>query len=315
VKSHLLRILGAGFGLAVILGAAVGGEILRLPGAVAQLLPSPGLFFLAWALGGAFAGVSALSFAELGTRLPRSGGLTVFAGAALGSFAGFVVGWGDFLASAFTVSAFALVLGELAAAMGLPGPARPWAALAILLLGMLQWSGLRLGALLQDLTSAGKGVLLLALGLCALFLPGAPPGPRPPAPGGAGGWLAFMGAMQLVVFAYDNYYSSVYFGEEYTDPRSQIPRSLASGVLLVTGLYLTLSWAMVHALPSSSSTTAYASSASWCCGGANRTLAAFSARPCSPGPRGCPCWPAWPCWPAASPRTGAWPWARWACWC
>jgi APA family basic amino acid/polyamine antiporter len=249
VKSHLLRILGAGFGLAVILGAAVGGEILRLPGAVAQLLPSPGLFFLAWALGGAFAGVSALSFAELGTRLPRSGGLTVFAGAALGPFAGFVVGWGDFLASAFTVSAFALVLGELAAAMGLPGPARCWGALAILLLGMLQWSGLRLGALVQDLTSAGKGVLLLALGLCALFLPGAPPGPRPPAAEGAGGWLAFAGAMQLVVFAYDNYYSSVYFGEEYTDPRSQIPRSLASGVLLVTGLYLTISWAMVHALP------------------------------------------------------------------
>ena len=51
MKSHLLRILGAGFGLAVILGAAVGGEILRLPGAVAQLLPSPGLFFLAWAGG------------------------------------------------------------------------------------------------------------------------------------------------------------------------------------------------------------------------------------------------------------------------
>jgi len=52
-----------------------------------------------------------------------------------------------------------------------------------------------------------------------------------------------------VVFAYDNYYSSVYFGEEFTDPRRQIPRSLASGVLLITLLYLTLSWAMVHALP------------------------------------------------------------------
>ncbi len=50
VQSRLLRILGAGFGLAVILGATVGGEILRLPGSVAALLPSPSLFFLAWVL-------------------------------------------------------------------------------------------------------------------------------------------------------------------------------------------------------------------------------------------------------------------------
>ena len=111
---------------------------------------------------------------------------------------------GDFLASVFTVSAFALALGELVADMGLPGPARLWAALAILVLSLPQWSGLRWGALLQDLTSLGKGVMLLALGLGALLLPGAPPGPRPPASGG--GLLAFAGAMQLVVFAYDNYY-------------------------------------------------------------------------------------------------------------
>jgi APA family basic amino acid/polyamine antiporter len=240
--------LGAGFGLAVILGATVGGEILRLPGSVAALLPAPALFFLAWLLGGVYAGVSALSFAELGTRLPRSGGPTVFAGAALGPFAGFVVGWADFLASAFTISAYALVLGELVTAMGLPGPGRAWAALVIGALGLPQWSGLRWGALVQDLSSAGKGILLLGLGLCALCLPGAAPGPRP-APPGAGGLLAFVGAMQLVCFAYDNYYSSVYFGEEYTDPRRQIPRSLASGVLLVTGLYLILSWAMARALP------------------------------------------------------------------
>lgn len=231
----------------MILGAAVGGEILRLPGAVAGLLPSPALCFMAWALGGVYSGISALSFAELGTRLPRSGGLPVFADAALGPFAGFVVGWGDFLASAITVSAFALVLGELATAAGLPGAGRLWAALAILLLSLPQWPGLRWGAALQAVTSAGKGVLLLALGIAALLLPGAPAAPRPPG-AGSGGFLAFMGAMQLVLFAYDNYYSAVYFGEEYTDPRRQLPRALASGVLLVTGLYLILSWAMVHAL-------------------------------------------------------------------
>jgi APA family basic amino acid/polyamine antiporter len=249
VKGQLLRILGAGFGLAVVLGATVGGEILRLPGAVARALPSAPAFFAAWALGGGFALVSALSFAELGTRLPRSGGMTVFAQAALGPFAGFLVGWGDFLASACTISALALALGEVLAAQGLPGSPRAWGAAAVLSVGLFQLPGLRWGALLQDLTSALKGCSLLALGLGALSWSGAPARPWPSVPGGSTGLLAFMGAMQLVVFAYDNYYSAVYFGEEFTDPRRQLPRALIAGVVLVTFLYLVLAWGMVRALP------------------------------------------------------------------
>ena len=41
MKGHLLRILGLGFGLAVGVGAAIGGEILRLSGGVAKVLPDP----------------------------------------------------------------------------------------------------------------------------------------------------------------------------------------------------------------------------------------------------------------------------------
>jgi APA family basic amino acid/polyamine antiporter len=248
MTSHLRRMLGAGFGLAVILGATVGGEILRLPGTVARTLPSAKAFLGVWVLGGGFALVSALSFAELGTRLPRSGGLTVFAGAALGPFAGFLVGWGDYLSSVFTISAFALALGDVAATLGLPGPSRAWGAAAVLAVGLCQWPGLRWGALLQDWTSAAKGIFLLALGLAALHGPAAPARPWP-APSGGSGPLALVGALQLVLFAYDNYYSAVYFGEEFTDPRRQLPRVLVAGVALVTGLYLLLAWGMVRTLP------------------------------------------------------------------
>jgi len=249
VKGHLLRILGAGFGLAVILGATVGGEILRLPGAVARALPSVPAFLGAWALGGGFALVSALSFAELGTRLPRSGGMTIFAGAALGPFAGFLVGWSDFLACAFTISALALALGDVLAASGLPGPPRILGAAAVAAVGLSQWPGLRWGALLQDWTSAVKGVFLLALGLGALGWTGTRAEPWPPVPGGSHGALAFLGAMQLVVFAYDNYYSAVYFGEEFRHPRRHLPWVLMVGVALVTFLYVLLAWGMVRALP------------------------------------------------------------------
>lgn len=247
---RLLRVLGLGFGLAVGVGATVGGEILRLPGAVARALPGPGPFLGAWLLGGLYAGLCALSFAELGTRLPRTGGLTAFAEAGLGPFAGFVVGWGDFLASAFTVAAYGLLVGELGAALGLPLPPRALAALSVLGVGALQWPGLRPGAFVQDLTSAAKGLLLLLLAGLGLLL-GPPAGAA--AAGGAApaatGAVAFLGAMQLVLFAYDNYYAPVYFGEEYRDPAREVPRALLGGVAMVTALYLALAWGLFRGLP------------------------------------------------------------------
>lgn len=244
---RLLRILGLGFGLAVGVGAVVGGEILRLPGAVARAIPSPGLYLAAWVLGGAYAALCALSFAELGTRVPRSGGLTAFAEAGLGPFAGFLVGWGDFLASAFTVAAYALLVGDLAKDLGLPGPARGLAALAVVLVGLLQWPSLRAGSLLQDASSAVKGLLLLGLAVLGLFLAPAAPSSTLPTPA-ATGLVAFLGAMQLVLFAYDNYYAPVYFGDEYKDPARQVPRALLGGVGLVTLLYVLLAWGLSRGL-------------------------------------------------------------------
>ena len=255
MNGRLLRVLGTGFGLAVILGAAVGGEILRLPGAVARLLPAPGWQLSAWALGGAYAVLCASLFAELGTRLPRTSGLTAFADAALGPSAGFLVGWGDFLASAFTVGAYGLLAGTLLAER-FSGPPRLWALGAVVGVSLLQWPGIRPAAWAQDGLSFVKTLLLGGLALGGLSLAGShlpapvvPPMPRP-------GLLAFVAAMQLVVFAYDNYYSAVYFGEEYTDVRRQLPRSLLAGVGLVMALYLLLAWGMSRGLDPLTLTTA-----------------------------------------------------------
>lgn len=247
MRGHLLRILGLGFGLAVGVGAAVGGEILRLPGGVAKVLPDPRLQLLAWALGGLCAFLGALSFAELGTRVPRTGGLTTYAEAGFGPFAGFAVGWSDFLASGFTVGAYALVVGEVAAALGWPWSQRSAALLGVALVGVVQAPGLRPGAWAQDLTSAAKALGLVALGAGALWA--APAAPALSAPQPVSTFAGFMVAMQLVIFAYDNYYGAVYFTEEYEDPARHLPRALLGGVAVITALYLVLAWGMGRVLP------------------------------------------------------------------
>ena len=50
--SGLLRVLGVGFGVAVLIGSSVGVGILRMPGTIASYLNSEGLIILLWLLGG-----------------------------------------------------------------------------------------------------------------------------------------------------------------------------------------------------------------------------------------------------------------------
>src|SRR3954471_1192244 len=93
----LRRVLGLGFGLAVIVGSTLGIGILRTPGLVAGQLPTPGSILLVWIVGGLYTLLSAMCFAELGTMLPREGGYYVYARHAFGDTVGFAVGWTDWL--------------------------------------------------------------------------------------------------------------------------------------------------------------------------------------------------------------------------
>ena len=56
--------------------------------------------------------LGALQFAELGALLPQSGGQYNFARAALGDYAGFIVGWSDWISTAGSFAAVAIVFGE-----------------------------------------------------------------------------------------------------------------------------------------------------------------------------------------------------------
>src|SRR5580693_8665317 len=96
-RSRLRRVLGVGFGLAVIVGSTLGIGILRTPGLVAGQLPSRTAILAVWIVGGLYTLVGAACLAELGTMLPEAGGYYVYARRAFGDTVGFAVGWTDWL--------------------------------------------------------------------------------------------------------------------------------------------------------------------------------------------------------------------------
>ncbi|HKP38014.1 MAG TPA: APC family permease [Pyrinomonadaceae bacterium] len=250
----MLRVLGVGFGLAVTIGGTIGMGILRTPGEVAAQLPTPALFLGIWVLGGIYALLGAVSVAELGAMIPRSGGWYVFVHRALGNYPAFVVGWSDWLSTCGTLAVISMVVGEYTAVLvpRLAGRDKSIALVIVLMFAALQWRGIRWGSFTQNLTSALKTLVFAVIAVAAFAIAGpAAPETASLAPHGFALFGALIIALQGVLYTYDGWYGVIYFGEEVRDPKRDVVRSMFGGTLLVIGIYLVVNLAYVYVLPMS----------------------------------------------------------------
>lgn len=250
-RGRLLRVLGVGFGLAVIIGNTIGAGIFRTPGVIAELLPNVWMFLGVWIVGGLYALLGAISIAELGAMIPRSGGQYVFARYALGEYAGFIVGWSDWISSCGSTAAVALVVGEFTGALfpALAGKSAPIAVSIAIFFALLQWRGIVWGSNVQNVTSLLKAVAFITL-IVAAFLWGGQAAASEPAKALPAGLLAaFVLALQSVIYTYDGWTGVVYFSEEVERPGRDIPRALFGGVISVIAIYLLVNLALLYVLP------------------------------------------------------------------
>jgi len=253
---RLLQVLGVGFGLAVIIGNTIGAGIFRAPGSIASQLPHPGLFLGVWVLGGLYALLGAFSLAELGAMIPRSGGQYVFSRYALGEYAGFIVGWSDWISTCGSAAAVSLLIGKFAGALypGLEGKAAIIASSVAVLFALLQWRGIVWGSTTQNLTSLLKALAFLVL-IAAAFAIGGRGSLTTAAVGDAPVGFALVTALvlslQSVIYTFDGWSGVVYFSEEVSNPGRDIPRAMFGGVLSIIVIYLLVNLALLYVLPMS----------------------------------------------------------------
>jgi len=251
VSEHkLLRILGAGFGIAVIIGAVIGVGILRTPGEVAGHLADSRLILAMWLGGGIYALLAAASVTELGTMLPETGGYFVFSRRAFGDAVGFTVGWTDWIGQTSAIAYASIAFGEFLGALvpSLEGRETLIGIAIILVFGALQWSGIRASSRVQEATSLIKAVAFLALVAACFWFKGkstdlVPPVRTEPL------FVAMILAVQSIILTYDGWYEALYFTEEIRDPVRQLPRSMIGGVALVIVIYVLVNAALVYVLP------------------------------------------------------------------
>ena len=211
------------------------------------------MFLGVWILGGLYALLGAISLAELGAMLPKSGGQYVFARYALGEYAGFVVGWSDWISTCGSTAAVALLIAQFTGILfpTVAGAAVPIAVTVALVFAALQWRGVVWGSTTQNLTSLMKTLaFLILIGAAFLFgRGGSLTNSETLSPSTIGWFTAIVLSLQSVIYTYDGWSGVIYFSEEVTNPGREVPRAMFGGVLTIIAIYLLVNLALLYVLP------------------------------------------------------------------
>lgn len=262
---RLPRRLGLWSAVAVIMGTTIGSGIFRVPAVVAERLPVGTLFAAAWVVGGLLAMAGALAFAELSAMYPRSGGFYVYIREAFGPMAAFMFGWAELLViRPASYGAISIVSAEYLWRLigydgalliaGLPlSRAQVTASLLIVTTAAVNYRGVHLGALVQNVSTVLKISALLAIVVMGLTLvPAGAPAVSDVEPAG-GSALALVSAFGLalvsILWAYDGFADLVFVAGEVREPERILPRALIIGTGGIIALYLITNWTYVSVIP------------------------------------------------------------------
>jgi len=247
------RTIGLRQAIALIVGVVIGAGIFKSPSMVAGMTGDAGWMFAAWALGGAMSIVGALCYAELCTTYSHTGGDYHFLDRAYGRSVSFLFAWARFsVISTGSIALLAFVFGDyLQQVLPLPVGSRDagaalYAGSAIVLLTWINLYGIRTGLSTQSwLTLVEIGGLLLIVLAAFALSGGAAPAPAPaPAqlPAAAQGG-SFGLAMVFVLLAYGGWNEAAYISAELRDGKRNMVRAMVFSLLVITALYLAVTWA------------------------------------------------------------------------
>jgi APA family basic amino acid/polyamine antiporter len=243
--------LGAFDAAMVVVSLVIGIGIFRTPALVAQAAGSSGRFFAAWIACGLLSLAGALTYAEIGSRLPRTGGYYRAVAEAYNPLLAFMLNWAQAVMQGAGAAGVAFIGAEYLLPLVAPSASRgavlPVALSLMVVLLALNWIGIRTGARAQNVLSVLKIVMILALGLAPFVLGHAPP---PPAAllGGASGAGGMVAAAVACFYAYGGYQMAMNLGGDVRRARRNLPLAICGGMAVVVALYLLINAAYHAAL-------------------------------------------------------------------
>ena len=242
---------------AVVIANMIGTGVFTSLGFQLLDISSGFVLLLLWAVGGLAALCGAMSYAELGAALPRSGGEYNFLSRIYHPAAGFVAGWVSATIGFAAPTALAAITFAAYATSALPGEHSVWlqkalAGALVITLALIHGSTRRNSSGLQIFFTIIKVVVILVFCVAALIAVATPqPVTFLPVAGDAGliGSGAFAVSLIYVSYAYTGWNAATYLSSELDQPQRTLPGILITGTLIVTVLYLALNYVFLKVGP------------------------------------------------------------------
>ena len=240
---ELKRELGLTAAVAIVVGNCIGSGIFTSAASLAAA-SNPKTAIIAWIITSAGSLLIALSFASLGTAMPRTGGPIVYTRAAFGDFAGFLIAWtywiGAWVGNAAIITAFMLYFTYF-----VPGAATP--VLAFLITSGVLWFftiinilGVKGAGRVSIVTTVLKvGALVVFVVIAALHFNPAMLGTISNAK--VAGMNTLPAAIAIALWAFVGIESATVPAGEIKNPQKNIRKSTIYGTLIAAAVYLIVS--------------------------------------------------------------------------
>jgi APA family basic amino acid/polyamine antiporter len=234
----------------IIVGIIIGVGIYQMAPDVAKGVHCWWGVLAIWLAGGLLSLFGALGYAELATAYPQEGGDYVYLSRAYGRWAGYLFGWiqlaivrpGDIAVMAFAFAMYARTIYDPLADYQFSYSPRIYAAIATVILTVINILGVKEGKWTQNILTAVKVLGLLAIVGVAVVAPQSSHIPKTFEP------FPISIAVIFVLFTFGGWNEMAYVAAEVKNPRRNIVRALVLGSVAVTVLYLLVNGAFLYTL-------------------------------------------------------------------
>lgn len=244
----------------IVVSLVIGMGIFRTPVNVASKAQIPELFFLAWIIGGFVALCGALTYAEIGSRYPVTGGYYKIFSVCYHPSIAFAINCIIIVSNAASVAGVALIGAEylskvvLTPEMQISQYKLIIAGVSIIIFYCINLLGLKTSSKTQNVLTVIKLIMVIIL-ISAVFFSEKTTSITPifkTLSGDLPSWTDYGKALGLcliaVSFTFGGYQQTINFGGEVKDAKKVTPRAIMIGLGIIITLYMAINYAYVSVI-------------------------------------------------------------------
>lgn len=242
----------------IVVSLTIGMGIFRTPVVAAEKAGTPLIFFLAWLIGGLVALCGALTYAEIGSRYPVTGGYYKIFSYGYHPSLAFAINCIILVSNAGSTALVAVIGAEYIGHFFFEGPPpeifkQGITIGAVAVFYIVNLLGIKMSSRVQNALILIKITLILLL-LLSVF-GGHPTGveaagaPVTHAVNSLPGFMKALGVGLIAVsFTYGGYQQTINFGGDVRDPSRVMPRGITYGIAIIITLYLSINFVYVKVI-------------------------------------------------------------------